>query len=249
MNMKLISLNMEGLRHIPRVHAFLATEKADVVCLQEAPVEILSFLHAQRYTTMYMPRTRKTQNGVGYTDGIVLASLHPVMYDSHYYYKPSEILAEEDYDEQTGRYNNWQCVLVGEISYEQKTYTIATTHYTWTKDGDVPAEAQITDLPKMLSYLRTLPPHILCGDFNIPRHHNFLYDEIIKEYTDTIPVHYKSSLDAALHRAGNNHEKIKLFTDFMVDYIFTQAPYNTGNVRLEFGISDHAAVIGDIFIE
>lgn len=35
----------------------------------------------------------------------------------------------------------------------------------------------------------------------------------------------------------------------MVDYIFTQPPYDVKNVKLVFGVSDHAAIIADISIE
>ena len=82
---------------------------------------------------------------------------------------------------------------------------------------------------------------------NIPRHHNFLYEKFLEQYKDNIPAEYKSSLDKSMHLFGNDSEKNVLFTDYMVDYIFSQAPYRVQNVRLEFGISDHAAVIADVF--
>jgi endonuclease/exonuclease/phosphatase family metal-dependent hydrolase len=244
--MKLITLNMEGVRHLPKVQTFLTQERADVVCLQEAPEEMIGFLESLGYTAKHLPRALKNQDGIDYVDGIILASLHTATFKEHYYYKPTQKLEAQVFDLDEERYNNWQCVLVGTVTFQEQTYTIATTHHTWTPEGDKPGKAQIGDLQKMLSYTRTIPPHVICGDFNIPRFHNYLYTTLIQNYTDTIPEEYKSSLDASLHRSGTNPEKTKLFTYFMVDYIFTQPPYSAQNVRLQFGISDHAAVVADI---
>ena len=65
-------------------------------------------------------------------------------------------------------------------------------------------------------------------------------------YTDTIPANYTSSLDKTLHRKGDDPSRAHLFTDFMVDYLFTKPDYQASDVRLEFGISDHAAVVATI---
>lgn len=40
-----------------------------------------------------------------------------------------------------------------------------------------------------------------------------------------------------------------IFEEYMVDYIFTQSPYWADNVKLKFGVSDHAAVIAEINVE
>ena len=86
----------------------------------------------------------------------------------------------------------------------------------------------------------------MCGDFNIPRHYNPLYDELTKYYVDNIPLSYISSLDPTLHYAGSHPDKKMLFDSYMVDYIFTQTPYTATDVRLEFSISDHAGVVAHI---
>ena len=98
----------------------------------------------------------------------------------------------------------------------------------------------------MLPIIDLLDPHVFCGDFNIPRGHNVLYETLTTRYTDSVPATYASSLDKNIHRKGDDISRAHLFTSFMVDYVFTQKPYQAENVRLEFGISDHAAVVADV---
>jgi endonuclease/exonuclease/phosphatase family metal-dependent hydrolase len=125
-------------------------------------------------------------------------------------------------------------------------YHIATTHFTWTPDGAVPSDAQHESMRAFLAHIKTLPAHVISGDFNIPRHHNPLYGELMQHYKDAIPQTLSSSLDPTLHRLGNDPDKHHLFTDYMVDYVLVQEPYRAEDVRLEFGISDHAAVVAHI---
>ena len=82
----------------------------------------------------------------------------------------------------------------------------------------------------------------------MPRGHNKLYEVITQKYTDTIPRHYRSSLDRNLHRLGKKTDLNQpIFDAYMVDYIFTQPPFEASDIHLEFGVSDHAAVIGNIY--
>jgi endonuclease/exonuclease/phosphatase family metal-dependent hydrolase len=132
---------------------------------------------------------------------------------------------------------------------EDVQYSIGTTHFTWTPDGDKPGFGQRADMKVFMEIVKKLPSHIMCGDFNIPRHHNALYENLTEIYTDTIPEKYKSSLDKTLHRIGHLPEKQTLFNDYMVDYVFTQPPYKASDVHLEFKLSDHAAVVATITSE
>jgi hypothetical protein len=61
-----------------------------------------------------------------------------------------------------------------------------------------------------------------------------------------VPAHYRSSLDNNLHRLAEKPELAHLFTDYMVDYLLVQPPYHAHDVRLEFGVSDHAAIIATL---
>jgi endonuclease/exonuclease/phosphatase family metal-dependent hydrolase len=65
-------------------------------------------------------------------------------------------------------------------------------------------------------------------------------------YQDEIPKHYQSSLDRNLHRLGKVKLDQPIFDKFMVDYIFAKPEYEVTGERLEFGVSDHAAVVAHI---
>jgi endonuclease/exonuclease/phosphatase family metal-dependent hydrolase len=245
--MKLVTLNVEGTLHRQTVFPYLKSLEADVICLQEADESYKAFLEDLSYQTYFLPRCLKIQNGIEYIDGELLASRFPTAFSGFYYYKPSEVLMLENHKESTDKRTNRQGVVVGTIrSPKGEEYTIGTTHFTWTPEGAIANQAQINDMATFLNYVRTLGPHVMCGDFNIPRHHNRLYDDLMKLYLDTVPAQYTSSVDKTIHKRGDDPSKAHIFSDYMVDYIFTQPPFEASNVRLEFGLSDHAAVVAEI---
>jgi endonuclease/exonuclease/phosphatase family metal-dependent hydrolase len=244
--MKLISLNVEGKTHLDKTLPFLEREKAEVVCLLEATNDYVSFLESHGYTVSFVPRCIKEYKGVNFVDGILLASVHPIAFSTHFYYKPQEEIVEEKLDEKLQRNNTPRAIIVGTITFEGKTYTICTTHFTWSPDGDIACLAQKVDMEEFLKIVQTLPPHIMCGDFNIPRNYNSLYPLLREVYIDNIPEFYTTSLDPLLHRMKDYPEKKHLLEKYMVDYLFSQSPYQLENVHLQFGISDHAAVIATI---
>lgn len=247
--MKLISLNVEGHAHLERIYPFLEHEQADVLCLQEASEKHVELLEKMGYKTAFAPRCLKKDGDKTYTDGVLFASTLPFTAETFYYHKPSDVLQHDSFDKTSNRRPNWQTFLFATVAVGTDVFSIGTTHFTWTPDGALPSKAQIDDMKSFLDLVATLPPHVMCGDFNIPRYHNFLYQDLTKIYTDDIPHTYESSLDKALHRFGENKEIAHIFSDYMVDYIFSQKPYTATDVRLEFGLSDHAAVVAEIHKE
>ena len=221
--MKIISLNIEGRRHLDKALPFLKNEKPDCIALMEAPIEIQGWLQKQGYQTTFSPRVHRHQDGQFFETGIYFASYEKHTAHTYYYHRGNEKIVE--LDENNVRMTISNPVIFASIG----NINIATTHFTWNPNGETADTYQKTDLKVLLSYLKNQPSHILCGDFNIPRHINILYNEIIKHYSDSIPSEYKSSLDS-----------------FMVDYVFTQPPFYTSNTRFEFGVSDHAAIITNI---
>ena len=239
--MKLLSLNIEGTRHLDKVFDFLDSEKADIICLQESPLSISSELRRRGYTTTTVPLTVKIQNGFNFTEGSIFATLNYHRPDVHYYHRPQERVAV--FDINRTRETVAQALIFAELG----DIHIATTHFTWVPDGRVASDEQVEDMKNMLDLLDTKPPHILCGDLNIPRNINRLYeDEILPRYTDAVPDEYKSSLDRSLHRLGNDPEKLDLFESFMVDHLLLMKPFLAEDVRLEFGLSDHAAIVANV---
>jgi endonuclease/exonuclease/phosphatase family metal-dependent hydrolase len=238
--MKLISLNLEGKRHLNTALPFLETQSADAVCLMEAPEDMQQWLIEQGYFVTFAPMVIRTQDSQQFADGVILASKQEHSSEIFYYHRSAAEVTH--YEKNNKRATISHPVIFASIG----EFNLATTHFTWNPVGETADQNQTTDLKKLLEYLRTKPAHMLCGDFNIPRNYNVLYKEIIKQYTDTVPSSYESSLDADHHRARKDPDLQKLFTHFMVDYLFTQPPYAAFDVRLQFGVSDHAAVVTEI---
>ena len=196
------------------------------------------------YHVTFLPRVERVSESGTYTDGCLLASKEPHQSVTHYYFNPSEEILTQNKEKK--RTTNKQGVIVAEVPYQGETYIITTTHFTWTPEGETASLHQQKDMHHLLFFLAQQKPHVLTGDFNIPRYHNPLYEVLIKNYSDAIPAEYTSSLDQEKHHLGKSPEKSNLFSEYMVDYIFTQSPYSASDVALHFGISDHAAVVGYI---
>jgi endonuclease/exonuclease/phosphatase family metal-dependent hydrolase len=244
--MKLISVNIEGDRHLHTVVPFLEREQADVLCLQEVFEDTASTLAGETYVHAFLPMALKERGGELVITGVALLvrnTLGTTFETLYYHTTPGELcVLERDDQEHTVRHG----IVFASIKEQEKTYRIGTTHFTWVERGEVVSVVQEQHMDNLLMLVAEKQPHIVCGDFNIPRHHNYLYEKLTECYKDEIPSEYTSSLDKNLHRHGIDSDKAHLFEEFMVDYIFSQPPYTVTNVRLEFDISDHAAVIGEV---
>ncbi len=247
--LKLITLNIEMNRHYDRVLSFLEEEKADVVCLQEAPEEFQSELQRLGFQTSFAPMFMLTLDDKCLTIGVLIATRDPHTSYLFYYHraKPEIVLSQKIVG--PGRIGqketrSFPC-LIANITINDEAFIIGTTHGPVTGDGkaDTFQTKCITDL---ISTLQKSEPHILCGDFNIPRGYNALYEKITEEYRDTIPREFTSSLDRTLHASGGKVLDVPIFDIYMTDYIFSQLPYVVDDVQLKFGVSDHAAIIANI---
>lgn len=243
--MKLISINIEGDKHFDRIFSFIEKEKPDVLCIQELAEADIARLTQTGYSGTYLPMAREKASDTEASIGIALYTKEkPRNVRTFYYSKPHSEIPVFDHDDIPNSVLHG--VIFADIEHNGKIFTIATTHFTWTPDGKNPCATQYSDTDTLLSHIEKEKAHVICGDFNIPRNINPLYPKFLEHYTDAIPMHYASSLDKNLHRHGINSEKAMLFDSFMVDYVFTQAPYIASEVRLEFGVSDHAAVVATI---
>lgn len=239
--MKLLSLNIEGIMHLERVFYLLDCERPNILCLQESPLSISSELRRRGYVVTCAPRTVKIQDGFSFTEGNIFATLAHHRPEVHYYFRPQERVAI--FDINRVRETVFQSLIFAEVG----DINIATTHFTWGSDGRVATDDQVEDMKRMLDILDAKPAHILCGDLNIPRNMNSLYENmLLPRYTDAIPSDYESSLDLSLHRVGGDIEKVKLLGGFMVDHLLLKDPFVAKSVRLEFGVSDHAAIVADV---
>lgn len=242
--MKIVSVNVEGYQHQDLIFALLDAEAPDVICLQEAPESFSKLLVACGYICAFLQQALKQHDGKDYKEGLLLAAKTNFDPQSYYIFLPTDGISLEG--SAPKRVTNACGILHATIPHEDTDFHIATTHFTWTPDGRIANNNQVTDMKTFLAYVKTRPPHCMFGDFNIPRHHNPLYPELLTVYHDAIPATHESSLDKTIHKHGKNPDKANLFSDFMVDYCFTQPPYCATDVSLRFGVSDHAAVITTI---
>lgn len=242
---KLITLNCEGDKHWDKIIPLLERESPDVICFQEVFESDLTKLESLGYHSSFLQMSLMMKEGAPEAWGVAILtkSETPIVTHARYYLRPAEhfVLNDTTVLYKTMHYG----VLWGNFIHDDTEYTIATTHFVWTPAGET-NEVQEGAFVEMLGVLETIEPHVLVGDFNVPRGYNRLYPKMIEHYTDAIPASYKSSMDKDLHRFGNNPEKTRMFTDYMVDYVFSQPPYAVSDVRLEFGVSDHAAVVASV---
>lgn len=243
-SLKLINVNIEKDKHYDTVLAFLDKEKPDVICMQEVPEVFLSHFKELGFYTEFAPIFDEVLNGEKHTIGVAIVSKHKFAARPQYYHRSSNDLKILNTDDYAGTYAG--VYLFANINIDGGDFNIATTHAPKSPDGKED-DLQTKCLNIALRQLSKEDPHIICGDFNMPRGYNKLYEEFIKQYSDTIPARYTSSLDRSIHRLGNvPNLNAPIFDIYMVDYVFTQPPYIASEVRLEFGISDHAAVIAQI---
>lgn len=239
--MKLISLNIEGDRHYERIKPFLTKEDADVLCLMEVPYEFCDYLETQKYHVTFAPMMLKSQDPFTvYVKGIVFASKTMYETEQYYYHPPAKAAIPKTLP----RYSQISGHPV--IFASNDTFNIATTHFPWNPNARESHEPQAKALPIMKQYLATKLPHLLCGDLNIPRHESPYASNLMEGYTDVIPPKYGSSLDSSLHHHSDKPELAHLFSAFMVDHLLIQPPYQAHDVRLQFGLSDHAAIVAEI---
>ncbi len=242
--LKLISVNMEGEKHFPRVLSLITSKSPDIICLQECPKSFQDNLRNLGYRTDFLPMRQHLQNDVEYIEGLVFASKLPFATTHKYYYQPDYTLPTLPVPTPAQQMHHG--FIMGTLEHDGEIFNIATTHIMVTPNG-MPTEHQTQGVKKLLSLLQSEKPHILCGDFNMPRGFNPLYEDFTKMYQDNIPVMYTSSLDRTLHKLGKTPNlNAPIFDIYMVDYLFSKPEYTTSDVELQFGISDHAAIVATI---
>lgn len=240
-SIQLVSINIEGKKHHTRVLPFLHEQDPDVICLQEVfEPDFELFKKEFGMDGLHVPITRKELTDASGTKthvpwGIGIISRLPIKEKSSIpYYTCAETL--QIFDKKNINDTADRVLASMRVEKENTFFTVATTHFTWTPDGN-PSEIQWRDMSKLFDILDNFPDIILCGDFNAPRGGE-IFDMLAKRYTDNIPPHYITSLDHTLHRVAH--------LDRMVDGLFTTNHYQIRDVRLVCGVSDHCAVVAVI---
>lgn len=250
--MKLISLNVEGNKHWHRIIPFLKEEKPDVFCVQEvlkcdmALIEKETGMQHSLFVPMALYPINESKTHTE-QKGIALFTNNGTARFNHAYYKlpPNPLVLVDSTSYATKYETHGNALAWVSLEHEQQTYTIVTTHLVVTEKG-IPNEFQTRQVEKLLEISKKLPPHVICGDFNMPRSINTLYKELTRFYADAIPSSVEGSLDPELHRANLDPIERERIKAFMVDYIFTTPEYSVKQVQLHSGVSDHCAVIANL---
>lgn len=246
MALSLVSLNINWDCQMRTVEPFLRSCGADVALLQEvydADIprlkEMLGMGHVQFSQSMRI----STDRGV-LGEGEAIFSRFPLTDVGTLPYAGSagpEYLYDEN-PETWDRGYEARALTAATVTKDGISYRLLTTHFTWTKDGES-TEAQQEDMRRMLALLQEEDSFVLAGDFNAPRGLPS-FALLAERYKDNIPPQYVTSLDVSRHRSGATAGD--RLSRLMVDGLFTTPEYKATNVKLTFGVSDHAAIEAEI---
>ncbi|HEV3245246.1 MAG TPA: endonuclease/exonuclease/phosphatase family protein [Candidatus Paceibacterota bacterium] len=242
---RLVSLNIERSKHLDLVIPFLQEQRADVVCLQELMErDIPTFSEALGSEAFFSYYTTHPAEGRPGRFGTGIFSRSPAAdKDALYYWGDPQHMRQFDLtNARTKRESECRAVSFVDLEKDGERFRIATTHFTWTPDGNAD-DNQRADMNKLLTILAGLGEFVLSGDFNAPRGGE-IFSMLAQRYKDNIPSEYKTSIDLDLHRAAkiaSEHMDEK-----MVDGLFSTPQYAVSQVELHVGISDHLAITATI---
>jgi len=240
--LKLVSINVERDKHWATVLPFLEKESPDVLCMQELLMSDVPKVGYPYHHFVANSQWRQS-NGEIETVGVCIFSKTPFAETKspYYYGDPMQLPVFDPTSPETIRATWFRGIAFVTLQSGEK---IATTHFTWTPHGEW-EPYQDDDLHAMLTALKPEGEYVLCGDFNVPRGKNAIYDELVKHYTDEIPRSYTGSIDMHSHRTKGTKEEALVAT-YMVDYLLATRGYDAHNVRLQEEVSDHKAIVATI---
>lgn len=233
----LVSLNIEGRKHLERITPFLNSVQPDVVCLQELCKQDVEYFERVLNTKGYFAPMHYTAEWND-EQGLGIFTAFPFKAEAIWYAgQKGGIPVSAGLSSLEQRYCTMQFKLViAHIEKNGKKFTIGNTHLPVTENAEV-TEYQREALAGMFTALENYNEIVFCGDFNAPRGRE-IFSEIAAKYKDNVPSGYTTSLDGSIHRAGP--------LPYMVDGLFSTPGYEVANVRMLCGVSDHCAIIANI---
>lgn len=241
MGIRLLSVNIEGQKHLARVRDLIARERPEVVCLQEVFEDSLAGLGRKyRYRVFGQVLWGDQDNNDfiegGRKIGVAILSRTPLSKSFVKHYGE----ARSGYQQFVKGGGDKRVMVGGEIELKGARYQLATTHFTWTPDASVD-ERQRLHLKELLHYLEG-KELVLAGDFNTPRGSE-VYRKLASRFQDNVPVKIETTLDPKLHYANREQEgRLRL----VVDYVWSTRQYQVSPVRVVEGVSDHCALIAQV---
>lgn len=240
--MKLISLNIEGDKHLDdKILPFFTKEKPDVLCLQEVFAKdiqkICQSTGLSKYSFVSQAKVTKDNphlptNGLW---GLCIFAKNITKTRKHYYNGNANQIPEFFAYQDPNSMN--RCLLTIQSEIEGDIYQLATTHFTWSVEGKI-SDLQKEHFAKLKSFLADYSELVFSGDLNTPRGEQ-IYDHFAKIYQDNIPKKIDTTVDKNIHKSGRD---IRL----VVDALFTSPHYQAKKVRVVDGVSDHKAVVAEI---
>ena len=249
--LKILTLNIERDKHLEVVNSFIERESPDVFCVQEIFERDFNVLKNKfGFQGLFIPMCKIIDSEkLTQIIGVALLSKLPIENGNKvYYHKPSEEInfyTNRTLEEKYASIHHG--IIWGNINKDGTEFTIGTTHFTWTPNG-MPDKYQEEDLKNLFKILDNIPDLVLCGDFNIPRKYNYLYNKLVNRFKDNIPDEIKTTLTMSKHKSRINPVEAERVGTYVVDYIFSTPKYTVNNVKCEYEISDHAAIIGVVSI-
>lgn len=200
-SLKLISLNLEGHKHLDLQVPFFLAQFPDVLCLQEVFEVDFEYLRSELgmeggFAPMCL---HEDENGEFKPFGVAILTRLPIRsIQPHYYFGDPAVM----YEYVSGSKNSQEelnkvllhIILSGPHGSE---FSVGTTHFTWTPDGEA-NDRQREDLWALFKILDGIPEFVLCGDFNAPRGGE-IFAALAKKYADNIPAQYTTSIDGNIH--------------------------------------------------
>lgn len=240
--MKIISLNIEGDKHLDdKILPFFSKEKPDVLCLQEVFAKDIQKISQSTGLTKYsfISQAKVTKdnphlptNGLW---GLCIFAKNLAKTRKHFYIGNANQIPEFFAHDDPNSMN--RCLLTVQSEIDGEIYQLATTHFTWSGEGQVSA-LQEEHFLKLKAFLSNYPEIVFCGDLNTPRGQK-IYDQLAKIYKDNIPSKIDSTVDKNIHKAKKD---IRL----VIDALFTSPGYKASKVKVVDGVSDHKAIVAEI---
>lgn len=235
----MVSLNIEGSRHLDRVVSFLNKKNPKIIMLQEVfETDVVEIAKKLKLNYCFSPMTLRPDNQKRHPGlqkwGLSILSFYPIENYHEYFYVGSKNIIPRFREKDHGGVR--KVLLIAKVKFPESTWNLCNTHFTWTPDGFT-SVAQKRDIVKLLKHLKDQKELVLCGDFNAPRGRE-IWSRISDNYKDNIPSHITTTIDGSLHRAGD--------LQLVVDGLFSSPNYKITNVKVHTGLSDHCAISANV---
>ncbi|MCB9806084.1 endonuclease/exonuclease/phosphatase family protein [Candidatus Nomurabacteria bacterium] len=239
--LKLLSVNIEGKRHLDKINNLIDRIKPDVLCMMEVfeddAKDFAKKVGGQyQFGNMFYKEVKREDHlKTEYRNfGIaIISNLEKNNERKEYYFRDIENIKIY----RQGIFTDLaMVVLSADFKKGDSSFRIATTHFCKSENG-VADNFQKEHIGGLMNSLENLSELVVCGDFNAPRGME-IFEIISSKYKDNIDPKYETSLDANLHRAG--------YLPYMVDGLFSTPEYEIKNMYFETGVSDHYAIVADV---